>query len=143
MWCRAWSQTLIRGTAMPGLSFYELLQKEVLEPITMTSGLCNEQPASPPALLPMANHFWEGASACLWPSLAPGGCQDAAGAPSLVCMGEPGDFTAQKLKLPNLTFNGYFCLLSIFSCLPNQSPLDLWCALRAAMNFKTCKMTEY
>lgn len=55
------------------------------------------------------------------------------------CMGKSRDFETQRLKLSNLTFHEYFCLLSIFSCLPNQSPLHLWCAFRAAMNFKMCK----
>ena len=53
--------------------------------------------------------------------------------------GKSGDFKSQRLKLSHLTFDEYFCLLSIFSYLPNQSPLHLWCAFRAAMNFKMCK----
>lgn len=54
-------------------------------------------------------------------------------------MGESGDFETQRLKLSNLTFDEDFCRLSIFSYLPSQNPLHLWCAFRAAMNFKMCK----
>lgn len=55
------------------------------------------------------------------------------------CMGGSWDLKTRGLKLSNLTFHKYFCLLSIFSYLPNQSPLHLWCAFRTAMNFKMCK----
>lgn len=54
-------------------------------------------------------------------------------------MGESGDFETQRLKVSNLTFDEDFCRLSIFSYLPSQNPLHLWCAFRAAMNFKMCK----
>lgn len=110
-------------------------REEALEAMAGASGLRSERCLWHPS----PSSCWgaphaRGAGTC---PVSPGGARRRLEPRAPACMGESGDFQTQRLKLSN--FSQIFLSAQHLQLFTNQSPLHLWCAFRAAMNFKMCK----